>query len=58
MPTGITLQLPVGAPDNSITGTSTSTQLQVRNLNLAAGFSYPVTFTVDGVEHLRHRDVE
>ena len=46
MPAGITLQLPVGVPGNLFTGTSTSTQLQVRNLNLAAGNSYAVTFTV------------
>ena len=36
----------VGAPGNLVTGTSTPTQLQVRNLNLAAGDSYAVTFTV------------
>lgn len=43
MPTGITLQLPVGNP---LAGTSTSTQLQLRNLNLAAGSSVAVAFTI------------
>lgn len=43
MPTGITLQLPVG---DANAGTSTSTQLQLRNLNLAPGSAHPVTFTI------------
>ena len=46
MPSGVTLQLPVGAPGDPITGTSTSTQLQLRNLNLAPGASYLATFTI------------
>jgi hypothetical protein len=46
MPSGITLQVPVGAAGDPITGTSTITQLQLRNLNLAPGSSYHVTFTI------------
>jgi hypothetical protein len=46
MPSGITLHLPVGAAGDPITGTSTSTQLQLRNLNLAPGGSYAAHFTI------------
>ncbi len=58
MPAGITLQLPVGAPGNLVTGTSTSTQLRLRNLNLAAGASYARDLHGGDAEHVRQRDVE
>lgn len=43
LPAGVTLQLPVLDP---LASTSTSTQLQLRNLNLAPGTAHSVTFSV------------
>jgi len=43
MPSGVTLQ----TVSDPLASTSTSTQLQLRNLNLAPGTSHPVTFTIN-----------
>ena len=58
MPTGITLQLPVGAPGNLVTGTSTSTQLQVAEPEPCGRSLVPRDFHGGYAQHVRHRDVE